>query len=536
MIRINQLTLAADHKPEAIRKKAARMLRISEDAIEDLTVVRRSVDARKKGQLLFSYIVDVRLRPDTKEASVVKKAANVNIRRETEIRYRYPEPGSVRITERPVVIGAGPAGLFAALALAENGYMPVICEQGDDVDARTEKVEAFWRLGDEALDIRSNVQFGEGGAGTFSDGKLNTLVKDVSGRNRRVLEVFTEAGADSSILYDSRPHIGTDVLRTVVKNIRKKIVDAGGEVRFRCRVCDFMEENGRLCGVILENGEILRTGQVILAGGHSASELFAVLERLRVLMEPKAFAVGFRVQHPQSQINLSQYGQEENPLLGAAPYKVTAKTSSGRGVYSFCMCPGGFVVNASSEKGRLAVNGMSNADRGSGTANSAIIVSVTPGDYPGSGPLAGIRFQKQLEEKAFSLGSGKIPVQLLGDLRTGKISERFGDVEPRFCGAYRFADLSRLMPEELTSAFLEGMEQFGRKIRGFDRYDAIVAGIESRTSSPVRILRDEQMESSMKGLFPCGEGAGYAGGITSAAMDGLKVAEELIRRYRPDYA
>lgn len=551
MIRINQLALAADHKPEAIKKKAAKLLRVNEDAIKEIRLVRRSIDARKKDQPLFSYIVDVELSEKKKEAQTVKKAANANIRLEKEECYRYPDFGEELLMERPVIIGAGPAGLFAALSLAENGFEPLLLEQGDDVDTRAGKVETFWEKGADFLDIRSNVQFGEGGAGTFSDGKLNTLVKDVSGRNRQVLKIFAESGADSSILYDSKPHIGTDVLRDVVKTIRSRIIQAGGEIRFCTRVTDFIVENREIHGVVTECtakdqnrpvGDfrapgalpgIIKTHHVILAAGHSARDLFSILESRQVIMEPKPFAVGLRVQHPQKQINLSQYGREEEPLFGAAPYKVTAKTSSGRGVYSFCMCPGGYVVNASSENGRLAVNGMSNFDRNGENANSAVIVTVTPEDFPAAGPLGGVAFQRRLEEQAFLLGGGKIPVQLYGDFKAQRTSRAYGDVGPGFCGATEFADLRELMPEELNRSFIEGMEQFGRKIRGFDRPDAVLAGIESRTSSPVRIVRGENLESNIKGLFPCGEGAGYAGGITSAAMDGIKVAEELIRRYRP---
>ena len=533
MIRINQLALEIGHGPDAIRKKASRLLKVPETAIKNITIIRRSIDARKKDRILFSYIVDVELKDEKKQKAVVKNAGNVNIQIETEEPYRYPKRGEEPLKERPVIIGAGPAGLFAALSLAENGYEPLLLEQGDPVEVRAEKVERFWKEGSEALDIRSNVQFGEGGAGTFSDGKLNTLVKDVSGRNGMVLKTFTEAGADPSILYDSKPHIGTDVLRRVVINIRKRILDLGGEIRFQSQVQDLLIRDGRIFGVCLSDGKEIAAGAVILAVGHSARELFRCLKERKILMEPKSFAVGLRIQHPQDMINLSQYGREEAKVLGAAPYKVTAKTSSGRGVYSFCMCPGGYVVNASSEKGRLAVNGMSNFRRDGLNANSAIIVAVTPEDFPKPGPLGGIEFQRKLEEKAFLLGNGKIPVQLYGDFCRHRESSEFKDVVPQFCGMHSFADLRELMPEELNLAFMEGMEQFGRRIRGFDRQDAILSGIESRTSSPLRIIRNELLESNIRGLYPCGEGAGYAGGITSAAMDGLKVAEGIISRFRP---
>ena len=531
MIRINQLALEVGHGPGALKKKAAKLLKIQETAIERVTIVRQSIDARKKDNLLYSYIVDVTLTEPKKEAAVVKKAANNNIKIETEKPYRYPKSGTEPLKHRPVIIGAGPAGMFAALSLAENGYRPILLEQGDPVEVRAKKVEEFWKNGESALDVRSNVQFGEGGAGTFSDGKLNTLVKDVSGRNKKVLEIFVETGADPAILYDSKPHIGTDVLQEVVKNIRMRILAHGGDVRFRSCVEEVLMKDGRAYGVRLEDGTVIESEVIILAIGHSAREMFAKLQEQKVSMEPKAFAVGLRVQHPQKMMNLSQYGREDAGELGAAPYKVTAKTSSGRGVYSFCMCPGGFVVNASSEKGRLAVNGMSYYKRGGENANSAIIVSVTPEDFPSADPLGGVEFQRQLEEKAFRLGNGKIPVQLYGDFEKDQMSTGFGEVTPQICGDHTFANLRELMTEEMNQAFIEGMKEFGRKVRGFDREDAILAGIESRTSSPLRIVRDEKLESNIKGLYPCGEGAGYAGGITSAAMDGLKVAEEVIMRY-----
>lgn len=563
MIRIHQLTLPVGHEPGALKKKAAKLLRVPEAEIAGLDLSRRSVDARKKDQLLYSYILDVELSNKSKEAAVCKKAKNPNIRLEQPEAYRVPARGEEPLRERPVVIGAGPAGLFAALLLAENGYAPLLLEQGDPVEERVRQVETFWKNGADALNPRSNVQFGEGGAGTFSDGKLNTLVKDVSGRNGKVLRTFVEAGADASILYDSKPHIGTDALRDVVKNIRKRILDAGGEVWFGCRVTGFETEDGAVSGVrivrVREDGSasegayeassggldiekrqtvwgsetVIPAKAAVLAIGHSSRELFAQLAREKIFMEPKPFAVGLRIQHPQAQINRSQYGMDDPGELGAAPYKVTAKTSSGRGVYSFCMCPGGYVVNASSEPGRLAVNGMSNFLREGANANSALIVAVTPDDFPEPGPLGGVEFQRRLEERAFLLGGGKIPVQLFGDFRENRRSADFGGVSPQFCGGYAFANLRGLMDEPLNQAFLEGMEQFGRRIAGFDRPDAVLAGIESRTSSPLRIVRDERLESSLKGLYPCGEGAGYAGGITSAAMDGLKVAEEIIGRYRP---
>ena len=527
MIRISQLKLPITHTKAQLEKKIAKTLKNPGNSFT-YEIRKQSLDCRHKNDKIFVYTVDVTIRDEQKLA---KKVNNNNIMLIKEKPYEFPSPGETPLLHSPVIVGSGPAGLFCGWYLAKAGYCPIILERGEEAEKRQKTVENFWKNG--VLDPESNVQFGEGGAGTFSDGKLNTLVKDVSGRNGKVLETFVEAGADGSILYDSRPHIGTDVLREVVKNIRKRIQDAGGEVRFGCRVEQVLMEDGRTGGVLLAGGERIQSRTVVLAVGHSARALFSSLWEQKVLMEPKAFAVGLRVQHPQKMINLSQYGREDAGELGAAPYKVTASTKSGRGVYSFCMCPGGYVVNASSEKGRLAVNGMSNFRRDGENANSAIIVSVTPGDFPVPGALGGVEFQRRLEEKAFLLGNGRIPVQLYGDFKEDRRSEALGDVAPQFCGGYALSNLRELMPEALNTAFIEGMEQFGKKIRGFDRSDALLAGIESRTSSPLKIIRDENLESSVKGLYPCGEGAGYAGGITSAAMDGLKVAEEIIRRYCP---
>ena len=471
------------------------------------------------------------------EERLVKKRKDRNITVHEEKPYALPECGNTLLKYPPVVIGMGPAGLFCGLALARKGYRPILLERGEDVDTRTERVAKFWKTGE--LNPSSNVQFGEGGAGTFSDGKLNTLVKDTFGRNREVLRILTEFGADPSICYANKPHIGTDVLSHIVKSIRQEIENLGGQVRFLSQVTDFEITEGKLAAVIVNGTERIPVQAAVAAIGHSARDTFEILYEKQVSMEAKPFAVGFRIQHPQTMINESQYGMTECKELGPASYKLTAQTFCGRGVYSFCMCPGGYVVNASSEKNRLAVNGMSYHDRAGENANSALIVTVNPEDFScetkrgeGVHPLSGIHFQRELEEKAYEAGKGKIPVQLYGDFKNGKITEKLGEVQPAFCGEYQFANLRKILPDELSEAFVEGMEAFGRKIKGFDRPDAILAGVESRTSSPVRIPRGETLESSVKGLYPCGEGAGYAGGITSAAMDGLKVAEELIRRYK----
>ena len=537
MIRVNQVKLPVSHSEADLRKKTAKMMGVSAEQIQSVELVRQSLDARKKPDLYYLYALDVAVAG--KEAAIVKRARSVNVQIRKEEAYRLPDPGIEPLRERPVIVGFGPAGMFCGLMLARAGYRPLILERGLDADSRAKAVARYWTDG--TLDPECNVQFGEGGAGTFSDGKLNTLVKDPSGRNKEVLKILAQAGADPAITYVNKPHVGTDVLRTVVKNIRSEIESLGGEVRFGCRLEDFETQNGHLCSIRVsarkgtsEAGrtvEEIPASALVLAIGHSARDTFAMLAEKPLDMQAKAFAVGLRIQHPQTQINLSQYGREEAGKLGAASYKLTAQTSGGRGVYSFCMCPGGFVVDASSEPGRLAINGMSNHDRAGANANSALIVTVTPEDFPQPGTLGGVMFQRQLEEAAYRCG--KIPVQLYGDFRENRISTGFGAVTPQFEGQFAFGNLREVLPEVLSAAMLEGMEHFGHVIHGFDREDAVFAGVESRTSSPLRIPRDHAtMESStIAGIYPCGEGAGYAGGITSAAMDGMKTAEAIIAKY-----
>lgn len=528
MIRIQQLKLPIRHTEEMLYAKAAKMLRIPVGKIEEIQIIKQSIDARKKDEISYSYAVDVRT---AKESQILAKVKSAQILKADRTPYRFPASGGQILKERPVIVGSGPAGLFCGLMLARAGYCPLILERGEDVDSRKKKVDAFWETGQ--LDTRSNVQFGEGGAGTFSDGKLNTLVKDAAKRNQKVLELFVEAGADPSILYVNKPHIGTDVLMRVVKTMRSQILETGGEIRFLSQATDVQVENGRLQAVCVNGTEWIKTSVCVLAVGHSARDTFEMLLKKNVPMQAKSFAVGLRIQHPQSMINMSQYGAEDGAGLGAASYKLTHQARTGRGIYSFCMCPGGYVVNASSETERLAVNGMSYHSRAGKNANSALIVSVTPEDFPGTSPLAGVEFQRNLERTAFRLADGKIPVQLYGDFRENRESQAFDGVEPAFCGGYGFANLRELLPEVLSASLIEGVEQFERQIAGFSRADAILAGIESRTSSPVRIDRNPQFESEVEGLFPCGEGAGYAGGITSAAMDGIRVAEEIAKRYAP---
>lgn len=528
MIRITQIKLPVNHTEEALKIKAAKLLKLPPEAIRAVHIRKQSLDARKKPELFYSYTLDVET---DREKAVVHKAKNPQITLQEPSVYRFPRPGEEKLSHPPVIIGTGPAGLFCGLMLARAGYRPLLLERGECVEDRRKRVDDFWQTG--VLDTRSNVQFGEGGAGTFSDGKLNTLVKDPAKRNQLVLEILCEFGADPAILYQNKPHIGTDVLSGIVANIRKEILRLGGEVRFHCQVTDISLKDGKICGVVTEHGEKIPAEAVILAVGHSARDTFEMLLKHGVPMSQKAFAVGLRIQHPQKLINHSQYGREEAGDIGPASYKVTYQTKSGRGVYSFCMCPGGYVVNASSEPGRLAVNGMSYHDRAGTNANSALIVTVTPEDFPDDTPLGGVAYQRRLEELACQAAGGKIPVQLFGDFKERKVSRMLGEVEPQMRGAWGFADLRRVMPEQLSLALIESMEGFGQMIRGFDRHDAVLAGIESRTSSPVRIWREPTMESQIGGLYPCGEGAGYAGGITSAAMDGVKTAEAVAARFRP---
>ena len=532
MIRIQQLKLPLEHDHYTIENKIRHVLGLSADQQFTYEIVRRSVDARKKPQLNYVYTVDVSM---SGEGKLVKKLHKPNIQLASHVRYHFPKPGTVPLDAQPVIVGAGPAGLFCAYELALHGYRPIILERGKRVEERTKDVERFWESG--VFDPSSNVQFGEGGAGTFSDGKLNTMVKDPMGRGRHVLEIFCKHGAPSEILYDSKPHIGTDILTGVIRNMREEILRLGGKFLFQSRMTDLHIENGRLKELTISGvygDRLIRTPVAVLALGHSARDTFELLQRRGFVMEPKPFAVGFRVEHPQVMINESQYGAGADMThLPVAPYKVTANFPDQRGVYSFCMCPGGYVVNASSEKGCLAVNGMSYYRRDSANANSAIIVSVTPADYPGEGALSGVAFQRALEKKAYELGGGKIPQQLFGDFKEKRCSSAYGDFASCVKGAATFGALHELLTPDMNRCFVAGMEQFGTRLHGFDRSDAILSGIESRTSSPLRILRDESFESNRKGVYPCGEGAGYAGGITSAAMDGIKVAEAIAAKYKP---
>lgn len=523
MIRINQIKLPLEHKEDELVQKIIKTLKISKSQLKDYHIIKKSIDARKKPELFYVYSVDAEVEHET---AVLKKVNNNNIMLTKTKKYHIPKPEKDLFKTRPVIIGAGPAGLFAAYYFVMAGIKPVILERGRKIEERSEDVNEFWKTG--VLNPRSNVQFGEGGAGTFSDGKLNTLVKDPVGRNRFVLETFVRYGAPDKILYESKPHIGTDVLRDVITNMRNDMIAQGAEFCFESCVTNLQINNQKLEAVEINGEKWISAAICILAPGHSARDTFSMLLEKKLVMEPKAFAVGFRVEHPQSDINRIQYGELYYEKLPAAPYKVTANLPNKRGVYSFCMCPGGYVVNASSEEGRLAVNGMSYSGRDGKNANSAIIVSVKPEDFDGTDALAGVRFQQKLEEKAFSFADGKIPQQLFDDYCKNVPSVSYGTFESETRGDAALCNLRGLLPLELEDSFIEGMHAFSHAIPDFDRPDAILSGVESRTSSPVRICRNEAFESNVSGIYPCGEGAGYAGGIMSAAMDGLKVAEAVI--------
>ena len=535
MILIRQLKVEATCETPDLIPAVAKKLRISHTAIQQVHIIKRSIDARKKPLLFYIYAVAIAMDTNLEKRILKKFSKDSDISIYQPMIFQMPESGDIALKERPVIVGMGPAGLFCALLLARAGYAPILIERGRAVADRQKDVENFWRTG--CLNPESNVQFGEGGAGTFSDGKLNTLTKDKTGRNQFVLETFVEFGAPEQILWDAKPHIGTDILQKVIQNMRKEILRLGGLVYFETKFESFVEKDGALQAITISQPGMpalsIDTQVAVLALGHSARDTFRMLHAHGIAMAAKEFAVGFRVEHPQDMINHMQYKGADMRYLSPASYKLTANFENHRGVYSFCMCPGGYVVNASSEEGRLAVNGMSYHDRAGKNANTAMIVSVTPEDFPGKDALAGVVFQRELEKKAFAMGNGKIPQQLYGDFVKKRISSEYGGFASCTRGKTAFAPLHELLPQELTETFIRGMEQFPRYIEDYNRYDAILSGIESRTSSPVRIWRNEEFESEIKGLYPCGEGAGYAGGIMSAAMDGIKIAEMIAKQYAP---
>ena len=524
MIRINQIKIDTDIKDTlpALRKAIAGKLKT--DAEFEFRIVKHSIDARSKPRLYHVYSVDVDIKD---EVNVLRRSRcrQADIADEKEYIWPKGKTGAYR----PLVIGMGPAGLFCGYMLANAGCRPILCDRGLPVEQRTGSVAHFWDTG--ILDTESNVQFGEGGAGTFSDGKLNTLVNDRYGRNKKVLEIFADHGAPDDILYESKPHIGTDVLADVISSMRDDMISKGAEFRYRHKLTDIILKGKDTVTAIFDNGEEIVTDSLVLAIGHSARDTFGMLYDLGIPMSSKAYAVGLRVLHPQDMIDMARYGDPHAAhILGPAAYKLTHRSASLRGVYSFCMCPGGYVVNASSESGHTAVNGMSLRSRDSGIANSGIIVSVDERDYPGTGPLSGISFQRELEKRAYDMGGGCIPVQSYISYKQG---HPMGDIRIKpdgFKGAVKETDIRGLLPEQIKTSFLEGMEAFDRIIPGFAGEEAVLAGIESRTSSPVRIHRGDRGTSECGCIYPCGEGAGYAGGITSAAMDGIYIAEEIWKK------
>lgn len=529
MLRITGIKIAVTkNQDESLKNEILRYLKISPQELISYKIFKQSVDARKKDMLYFVYTVDVQVKNENK---VLKKGKNIN--KTSDLEYKYVSTGIAPLKNRPVIIGTGPAGLFAGLILAERGYSPILVERGKDVERRTRDVEAFWQNG--KLNTESNVQFGEGGAGTFSDGKLTTLIKNI--RCRKILKELIKYGAPEEIMYSFKPHVGTDLLKIVVKNIRQKIIDLGGEVRFESKVTDILIKNQEIKGVIINGQEELESEVVLLAVGHSARDIFSLLHQQGVKLSPKAFAIGLRIEHPQRQIDTVQYGKfADVPCLGAADYKLSYHASTGRGAYTFCMCPGGVVVAAASEAGGVVTNGMSYFARAEENANSALLVGVEPADFPGESPLAGVELQRKIEKLAFELAGSNYyaPVQLVGDFLNDRPTKQLGDVRPSYKPGISFVEINKCLPPYVVTTLKEALPQFAKKIKGFAREDAILTGVETRSSSPIRIERNSKYESvNIKGLYPCGEGAGYAGGIISAAVDGIMVAEAIIQKYKP---
>jgi uncharacterized FAD-dependent dehydrogenase len=529
MLRLTDIKLPLDHPPEAIAEAAAARLKIPPRDLLSCTVFRRAHDARKKSAILLIYSLDVEVKD---EPALLKRfAKDIHVKPTPDIDYRFVAKAPTTAFSRPIVIGAGPCGLFAALLLAQMGFRPIILERGKVVRERTKDTWKLWRKS--VLDPESNVQYGEGGAGTFSDGKLYSQIKDPRHLGRKVLTEFVKAEAPPEILTEAHPHIGTFRLVKMVENMRETIESLGGEYRFESRVVDFdIDANRRMRAVKLSSGETIAADHVVLAIGHSARDTFQLLEDRGIFIEAKPFSLGFRIEHPQSLIDVARFGKAAgHPILGAADYKLVHHASNGRDVYSFCMCPGGTVVAATSEIGCVATNGMSQYSRAERNANAGIVVGITPKDYPG-GPLAGIAFQRQWEKAAFVAG-GKTyaaPAQRAGDFIAGVPSTSLGNVIPSYKPGVTPTDLSTCLPDYAIHAIREALTAFGRQIKGFDMADAVLTGVETRTSSPIRITRGENFQSlNTKGLFPAGEGAGYAGGILSAGVDGIKIAEAVAK-------
>lgn len=536
MIRVTELALPLDHPEDALRAAILQRLQLRDSDLLQVTVFKRSYDARKKNsEIKFVYIVDLTMR---NEAAVLERfAEDTHVRPAPDTAYYPVAEAPANLSERPVVVGLGPCGLFAALLLAQMGFRPIVLERGKDVRRRTKDTWALWRK--KQLSPESNVQFGEGGAGLFSDGKLYSQIKDPKFYGRKVMAEFVKAGAPEEILFVSKPHIGTFRLTGVVSRMREEIINLGGEIRFEQKVTDLLLDNGQVQGVALASGEQLMSRHVVMALGHSARDTFRMLQRRGVFIEAKPFAIGFRIEHPQGLIDHARLGKYAgHPALGAADYKLVYHASNGRAVYSFCMCPGGTVVAATSEPGRVVTNGMSQYSRNERNANSGIVVNIEPRqDFPGDA-LAGVELQERLEANAYVLGGSDYcaPAQLVGDFIAGRPSDTLGEVEPSYKPGIRLGDLAPSLPQYAIEAIREALPAFGRQIRGFDRDDALLTGIETRTSSPVRLTRDRESLQSLntRGLYPAGEGAGYAGGILSAGVDGIKVAEAVAKAIMAD--
>lgn len=551
-IRINQIKLPVLHTKEDLEQAVKKALQGK--SFPSYDIVKKSIDARDKEHLLYSYSVEVPLTAELKKQQtrllkdrniILTEPQSYNFTKQVQTSDIYMEQKE-GLKVPPVIVGTGPAGLFCGYQLAKAGYQPILIERGKPVDERVKQIEAYWNGA--PLNEACNVQFGEGGAGTFSDGKLNSMIKDKYGRIEEVLRTFTTYGADSEILYRNKPHIGTDVLREVVKNMRNAISELGGQVYFDTCFTGIQyasDRTGIQSITVKQNGEekTLPCTCLILALGHSARDTFYMLQKHNVFITPKAFAVGLRIEHPAEMIQRAQYGSSDAAnALPAADYKLTHQTKDGRAVYSFCMCPGGHIVDASSEPERIAVNGMSYHGRNAVNSNSAIVVNVTPEDMErdcgGSvreNPLLGIEFQRKWEHAAYTAGQGRVPLQLLGDYKFHKKTTGLGAVTPDIKGQYSLSDLNDCLPKFINNAIINGIMSFEHRIPGFAREDAVLCGIESRTSSPVRIERSSRFQANLRGIFPCGEGAGYAGGITSAAVDGMKVAEAVAAQYKPEY-
>ena len=525
MLRLTEIRLPIDHSEKDLTEAILKRLNIQHESLRSYTVFRRSHDARQKNAIVFTYTVDADV---INENAILAAPGNTSrVKPAPDMTYRFATVAPESGFSRPVVVGCGPCGLFAALILAQGGFRPIVLERGRTVRERTKDTFGFWRTG--TLNPESNFQFGEGGAGTFSDGKLHSQIKDPQFRARKVLSEFAKAGAPSEILYEAKPHIGTFRLVVVVENMRKSIEALGGEFRFETRMDDLIIDNSQVRGVVLSDGSHIESEYVILAIGHSARDTFQMIFDRGVAVEAKPFSIGLRIEHPQSLIDQSRLGQNAgHPLLGAADYRLVHHCKNGRSVYSFCMCPGGTVVAAASESGGIVTNGMSQYSRNERNANSALVVGITPEDFPGH-PLAGMALQRELEEKAFELGGGNYdaPAQLVGDFLAQRASTELGSVMPSYQPGVKPGDLSRALPPYVIEAIREALPVFDRRIAGFAMHDAVLTGVETRTSSPIRILRNPKtLESvNVRGLYPGGEGSGHAGGILSAAVDGIRIAE-----------